>query len=111
MIIIVTIGLSLDWGGLGENGLTAETWKVNILTIGQRWIGMDSLPNSEQGLSINCPLDFQCPNWLIDTNWGLDIRWIMSIGFGWILGSNAHDSDQSLPAILSGPWSCVQWPL
>jgi len=40
----------MDW-----DGLTMEIWKVIILTIGQRWVGMDLLmPASD--LSSTCPM-------------------------------------------------------
>ena len=109
----VIIGLSLDLGGLGEDGLTVGTWKVNILTIGQHdglgWIHCQTVTKAFPSIVhwiINVPTgSLRPPEILISTGS------FMSIGFGWILDSEANDSDQSLPAILSLPWSYVQWPV
>ena len=92
--------LDCHWTGMDWDGLTMEIWKVIILTIGQRWVGMDLLPASD--LSSTCPMSQLVHQYPLESWHPLDysnVQWI------W-MDSDAHDSDQCLPAILSGP----QWP-
>ena len=65
------------------------------------WIEMDLLPNSDRDISSN----YKFPNCFINTHWNLNIHWITNVHWIW-MDSDAHNSDQSLPAILFGP----QWP-
>jgi len=47
-------GLSLGWDGLGW--IDSGNLEVIILTIGQRWIGVDLLLASDQDLTNNCSM-------------------------------------------------------